>query len=258
MSRGVIHYTNHVCVVATGKTIYVQARERGTAIDVTADMTRYQNEYPSSPPPYGYAVCNERRLVRHTVDREQVTCKHCLKVLAWSTLERFEENRKRNPIGSWRNWASHDERTERSWATCCKGHGHAYPFTGDRLVEFQRQQLAKLVDRGIDVGSMITRIPGALLKAIRGSWEFVPDELREVLRPALDETAMAVDLLEEVARMLQRARANVANVASRIANGGIDVDAERVLVHIAEARSHPRAWPELVSLPFGLAESEAA
>jgi len=261
MATAKTHFTHHSCG-AIGIDWGGAFEDRPMFHRVYEDRHPYGGNGNSPRGPYDGCKVTDR--ARHrgagawdilsTTNPRKVTCATCRREMA-RDLSRAGWER------SWRTreWVSDRVLTERTWFLCCRDRGAPFPFGAPRLAEIERDRVAKLIAGKFTIASMGVESPDDFAR-------WIPSDLHDVLRPALDELTMAKDLLEEVERMRARAQAIIDDVTARVRGGALALDTAAALDHIFEAKrrddTHERRDKERETLEQGVArvlfEREAA
>jgi hypothetical protein len=204
----VLHFSHHLCRVANP-----QGLDR-------ADSREYYANFGHHVTPPRFYSCHHARgsAARFTADVSKVTCRWCLKDLERESEERWQAQRERNPIGTWKAWTSPRELTGRAWVLCCRHAGVKRPrwIKAERIEELDRERALR--DFKLATGVALDLVTAEQWRsAIEKMATQVTPTQRESLRLAFDKCTMIGDLLEEANRMLDEARLCVEEVAATVA-----------------------------------------
>lgn len=162
-------------------------------------------------------------------DRAQVTCARCLQDLArYGTGEQVAIR-------------------EHTWEKCCRHRGAAHPFSPAVRDKREVDQLIEAAAREQDHALALARI--AVMKLEASTRELAEatstrDQLRNAVRPAIDERTMACDLGHEIVAMLERARLAIAKLTPATAVEPPQTPRAVIMASCNALRSMVEALPE--------------
>jgi hypothetical protein len=233
MSR-VVHFTEHMCVLH-----HLDDTDGESPADRNARFSAAEREYARLWPGDRYLdrrnrhaswtgcsqwrSSNVERPLRFTMRPRQVTCKRCT-VEAQKTYltDRSSKVRAIEVIG-------------RTWITCCRHRGAPSPLSPDdtqralafvessrRLAPLNRLADSDVLQSAMTFSSSHLEMGAGLRAELEACLNAADEDLREALRPAAAEIAMASDLADEIGRMFERARAHVIATMDRIGRGELE------------------------------------